>query len=637
MYEILSPTEMSQVKKKKIGKAPESRGEIRPTTWQELRASEQQIGKSQDEHPLAYLGRNVLQTVPQSLALARSGLGLGDILEGLAGLTGSKQAMQAADLIMPSHEKAYVEQQQLWPEYMTQERPGDYWAQLGIPQAATTGASLYYGGPMAALRSLVPGVVAMGAGTLSGEAGEQIGGALGQPKLGRDIGSFFGTHLGGAMGHHIATGQPISPSGALPAFEEEAEAKRYATDKEQYEADRAGKKKGIEEQYTPVLFELEKQHEEARTKQAVSHDEFQQAQTKAIDAERNKVIDIEQQMETLKQEEAPLYEQAAESRTDDVEALGRLQPRLNYIRHKAELGTTVKEQNVVNRFIDQIRSRAKKTAKRLGVKVTKSMPGILSVDDAVEMLHAINGLAHDQEYGGRFYDILKDMTESLKEFVRKNGNEEHNAAFFEGLEKTTKRKQLEREVLPKVKKEADRAIQHIKEQPFTHVAELENKRRIEAIVKKITDVEKEMKEALGALGPERYEELVKPLEKMSKKDRVFMGLAKRAGGWASAGVAAIIGGAIAGKPGAVAASLLANLVGRGVQEFAYAREVMTKYPEIRRQYYNLIRDVPWLSQQAMSQRISHLGSSIKNKAQELQEQEDDQSENIDEFDFEFLN
>lgn len=633
MYEILSDQEAAQLEKEwNRSKAKESRGEIRPTTWEELRAPEQFVGKQQNEQPLAYLGRNVLQTIPQSLALARSGLGFGDILEGLVGLIGSEQAMKAADLIMPSHEKAYAEQQQLWPEYMTEERPGDYWAQLAIPQAAATLGSLYYGGPAAAAKSLVPGALAMLGGTAGSEGGEILGGMVGQPQLGKAIGSFAGTHLGGLTGHQAMTGQPLLPTDALPALEEEAAATRYATDKEQYGLARAGKKKNIEEHYKPILDELEQQHQQARTQEAVSIDEFQKAKLDAINKERDKVVAIENEMEALDKAEKPLYEQASNNRNDDTAPLGRLQPRLNYIKHKAELGTTVKEESVINRLIDQINKRAEKTAKKLGIKTSRSMPGILSVDDAVSMLHSINGIAHDQEYGATFYKLLKDMTESLKEFVKTNGSEEHNAPFFEALEKTTQRKNLERETLPALKKETERAIQHIKEQPYTEIAQLENKRRIEDIVRKKGDVVSEQKEALQALGPERYEQVVAEPKKTSKKDKMLIALGTRAKGWGAAGLAGMLGSMIAGKPGAFAATALTNLVGRGLQEFSKAREVFTKYPEVRKQYYNLLRDVPWLSQQAMSQRINHLGETIEKKSKEMESQ-DISSQEAEEWEF----
>jgi hypothetical protein len=179
-----------------------------------------------------YAARNIAQFPTSAYGLARSGLGLGDLLQLYANRATKLPQNERAEverLISPfqsallPYREAKEEARSFIPsetarEYV-RERPEDQWAQFALTELPLYAA----GGAFKSIPSLLKALVGT-AGLLGGsEIGKHVGGNIGETLGDREIGELIGGlggGFGGSMLGHIASNRP---SRALSSGIESAE------------------------------------------------------------------------------------------------------------------------------------------------------------------------------------------------------------------------------------------------------------------------------------------------------------------------------------------------------------------------------------------------------------------------------
>jgi len=159
-----------------------------------------------------YIARNIAHAPVSIYEMGRSLGGLGNLAELGARKLGAPQSVKnVLRYISPTMQQAHGEAEALLPQYMTEEKEGDWLPQFIAKEGALAAATGGLGRPLAFLASSLG---SLAGGALGSEAGGYIGQQLGDEEVGRAIGGLAGG-FAGSTGTQIGV-KKLRPSKALP-------------------------------------------------------------------------------------------------------------------------------------------------------------------------------------------------------------------------------------------------------------------------------------------------------------------------------------------------------------------------------------------------------------------------------------
>ncbi len=543
--------------------------------------------KPPKEGPSDYIIRNIAKTPVLAYELARSGLGVGNIVEPLLREGGApKWAQKAARYILPTTQQANEEAQHVAPKFLTEHRPEDYWAELGLTELPFLGKAVAKGAVKGAV-----GLAKYGAKALTRTAGSKIGSSVGKA-VGKKVG-FPETGAGlGALGGGVLTGLALNktlPSQALPQKVEQKQKNQFETNKSERLAEAT---QAAERELHLKKGELTKSIKELPKEKA----QFQKLKDTAVKKVREDIKHYDDAIKKSGEGRAADYDQsakitgAAQGKSDNINTT------INEVYSDLPKGIDAADKSAIQYNLDALKA--------------KTANGTLSVADAKEFQKNFNDQIYNYKASTPFKRQMNRVTKSLSDFIEQNSPEEANAAWKRGEQATREMKLLQRERKEFLKLK-NQQIKDINNEKFSPEKEVHHKETQRANKESLNQAEKYHSDTIKSIGKEKYEDFIKSTTDQSKAAKILEKIGNVASDWGLAGVAGAIGKAVFGyKAGAV---IGAGIKGYKITKNQYdiASQVMKEHPEIFKEYQQLIVDSAKLSTPEALRRVNDLGKKIE--------------------------
>lgn len=538
-----------------------------------------------------YATRNVAKIPALAYQTARSGLGVGDIINILAkrspiSIPGAETLRRG---LLPTMQEANQEISQVLPKYYTESRPEDFWPEFALTTIPLMGKN--------ALTSL-PGLAKGGLQALTilggAEAGKAIGGSIGEQFGDEELGQLVGG-LGGGIGAHKLAGKVVHRPSSLTE-------KVGAKEKNLFEQGKLARLAQAEQEYGPKIAQLEKDRIKATLAVPKQKSAFDSVKKDSINDLRSDITNYKHSIDTLDKSRNANYKKAAELEKSKIGPTKDLMEKLKQVSDNMEHGVDMADQKLLNDNLGQLRHKAQK--------------GELPLSIAKQFQKNFNDQIYNYNMSRNFKKYMGEVTQSLNEFIEQTGGPEHSKYWKQAEQETRQLKQLQRGQKDFIK-EKNEVIRDILKEKFSPEKETVLKNDIKEATTLLKGTQKEFSEIKNAIGKETFEDLIKSQQKSNKitdfiTEQIGSTPADKASKYGLAGLVSI-GGYILG--GGKAGSLIAGALVQGgktlLDEMRTAREVMKNHPEIYKEYINLLKDYEKLPKVTVARHLTDIGKKIE--------------------------
>lgn len=613
--------------------------ETAPT--EQVPAAQEQTPESWGEYGL----RNIAKLPALAWETGRSGFGIGDLAKAVANSPILNlppelkvlNALGARRVLMPSTEEAQQETAAALPRYMSEHRPEDYWAEMGITALPfLAGAGALKSVPAAA-RGTAELLGMLGISKAGQYGGGEIGEALGDRPLGEEIGKWAGLFGGQKAVEKAGAYTQNIPSRYFPSKILEQEKGIFESGKTEkigkLETKKATELGKLEESKTAELGEITKEHTQkiaAAEKQRIKTElalpkeksAFQAKKKDMINGLKNDIKTYDETYQKAKAERPGNYKKAKELEGNKSGEVDKIRKKINEIQENISEGVSDAD------FNDITKNGLKKAEDAI-------VSGKLSLKSAKRLQKNFNAQIYHKQ-SPTFQIYMKDLVSSLNKFIEDVGGPEHSKYWKKAESQTVEMKHYDDNRAAFVR-EKERMMAEVNREQFSPEREgllkqeariskeelgkrqTEHKEAIETTESKYQDLmkstAKEHDALMDEIGKETYEHLVAETAKNEKIAREVSGLAKNeyVNKYGAAGLTGFLGYLVGGtKVGAITGAL--GHAGKLLyNEIALTRNVMKQYPEIYRDYSRLINNYESMSKKAFESTLNAIGRKIESK------------------------
>jgi len=510
-------------------------------------------GPAPQESTGKFIGRNLSKAPALWYESARSGLGLGNILDMAIRQTEPAKQQYAeptnqldaigqavnkrfgdvfsnlrsgASRILPSTQKANEEISHILPKSMTEHKPEDWLMELLInelPMAAMSGG---FSGGLKGLGKYSLGAGAMHAGGhFGGELGGAVGSELGNEEVGRLLGGLAGGVGAGMLTHKIL------PSQVLPGMQEESQRKSWEEQKkmsyedfqaqlakehedflnkqeydikylenmtEQERADfrneQSSELKAIQEEHRQLVKELEDEHTSASQKLPQETEAFRKEKQARIKALQKRKSDYDKKIKEHKAVVKEFGEKHSNFTGQEVGDASGILDTIDKIRRELGEGITKADRDEIEEFIGQLQASIK--GKYMSLKTAKKF--LKRKNERVFPSKTPKEFNTVREVSNTLKEELNRLSEPLHQFISDTASPEHAEAFQKYNESTQAYKQMEME-RPNFRRSVDEEIGHARADKFSETRKNALERQQKQAADKLATTKAQHKKEVSAL------------------------------------------------------------------------------------------------------------------------------------------
>jgi hypothetical protein len=506
-----------------------------------------------------FLVRNVAKTPVLAYELARSGLGIGNLAELTARKLGApEQVKTGLRYLLPTTEQAGQEAQTILPEYLTEHKPEDYWAEFTLTELPLIAAT----GGLSSLPNFLKSVAVSGAALLGGKAGgaagAEIGKQIGDEEVGQTIGS-----LTGGFGGVLGAKKLARPSQTLiPKIKEQ---------------ERSVLQNALSTSSNQLLNEQE------------AFKKFKQGKINTV---KNDIKTYNDRIKELDKLRKPLYEEATLLQGNLKGNTADLLDQLKESKKDVKKGVLGKDQALINSNIRKLEKFAKL---KKGMKLA----------DAKIFQKNFNDQIYNRDASLSFKRNMAPIVNKLNEFIENTGGAEHSSAWTQAEEATREIKSLERGKKDFLKSSQE-SIRDINKQEFSPLREETLKREHTAAKNALKDFDKKT-----------YNDLVSDLTTQNKLGNFINTIESNSPGkYGLAGLGITLGYLTGGKLGGALGATIGKLASTINKEIQVTAAVMQSHPELLKEFTDAVQAAIKENTPKVLKNLASVNSKIKKLAQE---------------------
>ncbi len=547
------------------------RSNRQPTNPVRIKSPDSQIKKVEEPEGWGgYAARNISQLPTRLWEKSRSLGGVGDLANLGLRKIGAPSAIQTLQrIVIPTHEQARQEAAAVLPEYMTESRPEDYWAQEALAQAPLIAATGGFSSLPAFAKSALTSAGAIAGSELGGEFGGELGGALGDREIGQLVGSIGGGHVGAGLANIRRPSKAIEP-------------KVQAKERVAYERRRAKNLARETKKYNKIALELPKE------KRA-----FESTKKDLIKTNKKQIADYKNTIKSVDKSRVDYYNNA-ERLTGSAKAIPTdLGAIIFDVKSNLNKGLSANDKKAISHNIEQL------SDKIIGPKDSLKP---LTLKDAKTFQKNFNDQIYNKDASNSFKREMSKVRDGLNKFISETGSEEHNANWNKGEQATRDMYELKKNEKEFIHKKVD-DIRDIEKQKFPYEKEAAHRLQ-KAEAKKLVD----------ALGKETYEDFMRS---KSSQEGLSAAIDKAVGSnavshYGLAGLGSIIGYFGFGGKGAALGTLIGQIARTGYKEYNIAKNAYKNHPEIFKEAADLVVNAGKMSTPRVIAALNQLGENIEN-------------------------